>query len=744
MVDQTTYGHRFITEQFGVQPKVGWQIDPFGHSATQAALLSAEVGFEALFFGRIDYQDYDIRSKQKRLEWIWQASESLGSDASLFTGQFWNNYGPPSGFNFDIGSGDAPIQDDTRLTDYNVKQRVDDFVRQATSQASVFQGENIMWTMGSDFQYSAAHTYFTNLDKLIKAVNADGRVKAQYSTPSLYVEAKHAENLNFTKKYDDIFPYSDGPDAYWTGYFTSRAALKRYVRVQSAFLQVARHLELFTAGDGSATEALWEAMGVAQHHVSKADQHTRTHSSRCQSIVAGTDCLCCVCVVCLFVCFQDGVSGTAKQAVTFDYAKRLSVGGASSDAVIQQGLSKLLTKTGSTDTTSFTYCPLANTSVCAATAANPALAAVALYNPLAHARTELIRIPVSSAQTTVLNGAGAAIASQVVALPKDNPARVAESLAYEVRFVATVPGLAIETYFITTQAQEEAVAEEEEESVQTMASLKRSRHLNSVGMLNGLRARLNKLAPRTAPATTVAAAAATAAPSSIQNDIWRIDFDSNGLTASITNLSSGTTTPFVQNFFWYHSFQQGDNAQNSGAYVSSIHSLTHQTHNQFHSAMPPATATRTIKCLILLCTFFCYFALYFLSQIFRPADKNDAGTPVSKTATLTLITGSVTAEAQQTFAPWLTQVIRLTNGSAEVQFEYTVKSLHTLHCTHRTHNHLTRTTTTSERAAASIYRRLHGTCCSLNQRIVRSFIHPVADVHTVSVAVLLIGWSHTD
>ena len=36
--------------------QVGWQIDPFGHSASQAALLSAEVGFDSLFFGRIDYQ----------------------------------------------------------------------------------------------------------------------------------------------------------------------------------------------------------------------------------------------------------------------------------------------------------------------------------------------------------------------------------------------------------------------------------------------------------------------------------------------------------------------------------------------------------------------------------------------------------------------------------------------------------------------------------------------------------------
>ena len=93
-------------------------------------------------------------------------------------------------------------------------------------------------------------------------MNADGRVKAMYSTPSIYVETKNRANLTWTTKQDDIFPYADGADAYWTGYFTSRPALKRYVRVQSAFLQVARHLEAFTGGNGSATEALWEALSL--------------------------------------------------------------------------------------------------------------------------------------------------------------------------------------------------------------------------------------------------------------------------------------------------------------------------------------------------------------------------------------------------------------------------------------------------------------------------------------------------
>lgn len=43
MIDQTTLGHRYIKQEFGIIPRIGWQIDPFGHSAVQAYLLSAEV-----------------------------------------------------------------------------------------------------------------------------------------------------------------------------------------------------------------------------------------------------------------------------------------------------------------------------------------------------------------------------------------------------------------------------------------------------------------------------------------------------------------------------------------------------------------------------------------------------------------------------------------------------------------------------------------------------------------------------
>lgn len=56
MIDQMTVGHQFLDRTFGYNPRIGWQVDPFGHSSTQAALMTGALGFDALYFGRADYQ----------------------------------------------------------------------------------------------------------------------------------------------------------------------------------------------------------------------------------------------------------------------------------------------------------------------------------------------------------------------------------------------------------------------------------------------------------------------------------------------------------------------------------------------------------------------------------------------------------------------------------------------------------------------------------------------------------------
>lgn len=200
MIDQTTIGHKFLKDEFNYLPSVGWQLDPFGHSSTQAGLLGAELGFDSLFFGRIDYQDHAIRSKEKRLEFIWRGSSSL-SNADIFTGVFSDgNYGPPQGFCFDSVCNDEPIRDNPALSDYNVDEVVERFSSAIQDEHRVTQGINIAFKMGSDFQYTNANMWFKNMDKLINIMNLrEGhRFKVFYSNPNQYTLAKAEEKLRWT------------------------------------------------------------------------------------------------------------------------------------------------------------------------------------------------------------------------------------------------------------------------------------------------------------------------------------------------------------------------------------------------------------------------------------------------------------------------------------------------------------------------------------------------------------------
>ena len=141
MIDQTTLGHRLIAEEFGPEaaPTVAWQLDPFGHSATHAALLSADAGMDSLFFGRIDYQELTLRQQQRAAEFVWRPSPSLGPDAQVFTGltgQYQGNYGPPQKFNWALPTVE-PVEDNPSLDSYNAQARLVDFVEAALAQGAL-------------------------------------------------------------------------------------------------------------------------------------------------------------------------------------------------------------------------------------------------------------------------------------------------------------------------------------------------------------------------------------------------------------------------------------------------------------------------------------------------------------------------------------------------------------------------------------------------------------------------------
>lgn len=125
IIDQFAWGLRKLDDTFGScgRPKIGWQIDPFGHSREQASIF-AQMGYDGMFFGRLDYQDKMTRRLNKTMEMIWHGSANLGEAADLFTGVLFNTYSPPPGFCFDVLCADEPIVDDPESPDFNVPERV--------------------------------------------------------------------------------------------------------------------------------------------------------------------------------------------------------------------------------------------------------------------------------------------------------------------------------------------------------------------------------------------------------------------------------------------------------------------------------------------------------------------------------------------------------------------------------------------------------------------------------------------
>ncbi|GAB4853095.1 hypothetical protein Ancab_017279 [Ancistrocladus abbreviatus] len=413
MIDQTTLGHRFIKEQFNKTPRAGWQIDPFGHSAVHAYLLGAELGFNSVHFARIDYQDKGKRKRDKTLEVIWHGSHTFRSSSQIFVKAFFVHYGPPPGFHFEVNDDVVPIQDNLLLDDYNVEQRVNDFIQAATT------------------QYQYAETWFKQMDKFIHYVNKDGRVNVLYSTPSIYTDSKYAANETWPLKSHDYFPYADREHAYWTGFFSSRPGFKRYVRALSGYYLAARQFEFFAGRrNGANTYSLGDALGIAQHH--------------------------------------DAITGTSKQHTTDDYAKRLVVGAHEAEAVVNSALSCLVSAKSvrkcAASTVTFGQCQLLNISYCPPTEQDipeEQSLVVLAYNPLGWTHKDTIRIPVNDSNLVVQDSLGNIVESQFINM--DNVSIKLRSLyakaylgislqqypKYWLFFRASVPPLGWNTHFIS-------------------------------------------------------------------------------------------------------------------------------------------------------------------------------------------------------------------------------------------------------------------------------------------------------
>eukprot|EP00051_Salpingoeca_urceolata_P027075 m.479938 g.479938 ORF g.479938 m.479938 type:complete len:1085 (+) comp21646_c0_seq1:45-3299(+) len=620
MVENTGRGHQFLQKEFGVFPKGTWQIDPFGHTNTQSWLIGQYAGLQFLYFGRMDYQDFQMRKNlsslvepnvPRSLEWVWQGSKTFGKQYQTFTGELYGSggggYGAPSGLGFD-GS-DNQVQDDPRINDYNLDEMLDKFISAAQDQAAHMRTDHIMWAMGSDFNYQNAQHWYKNIDKLIHHVNRNGTVNAFYSTPSIYTEEKHKAGLTWEARFDDVMPLADNAHHYWTGYFTSRQSLKKYLRTLSNLLQSGRQLALL------------------------ANSTSCTSTSRTQTLC--TDDLEAAIAV---TTHHDGLSGTEKQQVADDYSQRMSWGEHRARTMIAE----LVGKTVGLDNVEQCFGERGlNISICSFTTDNDEFTVVA-YNNRGHASTQMLRLPIKGTTATVTTSAGDAVASQTIpitardkALPalyleaadRKNPTKIAEftnNATHVLAFSASLPAAGWATYRVKVGA--------------------------------------------VAPASSVSEPIALAPEDdlTISNGIYEVSFDQQtGTMAKVTNTKSGVSANVAIDIGFYNSSVGGctpgvgmgakRNRREEYEYGMDDPVYDLGDDNKFACDGQPSGA-----------------------YIFRPNSSNVYPAACTTTGgcgakpTFTAVKGDLVSEVYITFADWATVVVRLVKDTPNIEVEYTV------------------------------------------------------------------------
>eukprot|EP01135_Chromosphaera_perkinsii_P011596 Nk52_evm35s2449 gene=Nk52_evmTU35s2449 len=508
-------GFEFLEEHFGVRPRVGWHIDPFGHASAQAALY-ADMGFEAFIITRIDYEDRNKRLPEKRMEFIWRGSNSVGDKSEIFTSIMSQHYCSPGGFNFqyDLGTNDEPINDNMYVKGYNVDTRANELVKVFRQYQGWSATNNILIPFGCDFTFMNAFGYFQNMDKLIKYINEHPEkynINVRYSTPSLYIDgvkkAIKKKGMKLEIKYDDFFPYNDNLDATWSGFFTSRPGLKGYVRSVSAFYSSAqsliaqymfRHGKKFNAPALFAKNALvqmGEVMGILQHH--------------------------------------DAVSGTSKQAVAYDYAQRLSEATEGLESHVLKAVNDIVFDGKLKD---LQTCKKLNESVCepAMELADGKDLSIVLHNSIGQQREHLVRIPVPTSVTrlAVFGAKMTPIKSQLIVFKKQYN-RDTNDLVFRI----TLEPFSFTTVTIKVQKDSEA-------SLATTANVEEvsdDQLLSANGMEVG------------SGSTRIVAREAAAG----SDDAYE--------TRIVFNYGTNEEKHVSRNYLWYKSYQQ--DGQKSGAYI---------------------------------------------------------------------------------------------------------------------------------------------------------------------------------
>lgn len=247
-------GHQWMQNEFGVVPKVGWDMRTPGHSATNARLF-AQLGYEGQFFSQVDsdFKENLLKPEKMGMNFIWEPhSNNFGDKYQIFTGIIHGQGCQPGGQFFDIngagligGETKDPFISDQRLRDFNAQKRAISFIDMSINLSDHFRENHIIIPWGCDYSWMNARSNYDETEALIKYLGThfqEQNVTVVQSTPSEFLKAIQADNFHYkaNESYPifkgDLLPFLEGKGNVWTGYFSQSPQTKAAVRQASALL----------------------------------------------------------------------------------------------------------------------------------------------------------------------------------------------------------------------------------------------------------------------------------------------------------------------------------------------------------------------------------------------------------------------------------------------------------------------------------------------------------------------------
>lgn len=329
---QLTEGQTWLRKYLNITPTSSWAIDPFGHSPTLPYILKNS-DFQNLLIQRTHYSVKKQLAHEKQLEFRWRQIWDDNGDTDLFTHMM-----PFYSYDIPHTCGPDPkicCQFDFKrlprfgltcpwhvapqpIDDLNVAKKAEIIVDQWRKKSTLYKTRSVLIPLGDDFRYSQSTEWESqriNYEKLFDYINNEPNLhtEAKFGTLQEYFDSvRHEKGVaEFPSLSGDFFTYSDRDDHYWSGYYTSRPFHKRMDRVLLHYIRSAEMLRSWHSWkpEFKMNELLENArrqLSLFQHH--------------------------------------DGVTGTAKNDVVIDYARRMMEAIKDCRQVMQQSVYRLLTK----------------------------------------------------------------------------------------------------------------------------------------------------------------------------------------------------------------------------------------------------------------------------------------------------------------------------------------------------------------------------------------------------------------